>query len=206
MTFTQGYLQALQQVIGDLDAKKVEEWIQILKKAREKGQRLFIIGNGGSGAIASQIIPDFNKGAALYRMNEWDKAGEEFKNAGEKSAALRAQSLYNLGNSRFLKGDFAEASRAYQESLKLNPADEDARFNLQLALQFKKNPPPQKQKSDRDQKRGKGEKRKAKVEEDKEGKKENAKQILKSASEDPENKPTFRPGKDKKKKEYEEDW
>jgi D-sedoheptulose 7-phosphate isomerase len=64
MTFTQAYLQALQQVIGQLDQTKVEEWIQVLKKARDNGNRLFIIGNGGSGAIASQIIPDFNKGGS----------------------------------------------------------------------------------------------------------------------------------------------
>src|SRR5437016_2236024 len=66
MTFTQSYLQALLKVVGDLDTKMVDSWIAILQKARDNGQRLFIIGNGGSGAIASQIIPDFNKGGSMH--------------------------------------------------------------------------------------------------------------------------------------------
>jgi D-sedoheptulose 7-phosphate isomerase len=65
MTFTQSYLQQLQTVIGALDHSKIEQWIEILKRARDNGNRLFIIGNGGSGAIASQIVPDFNKGGSL---------------------------------------------------------------------------------------------------------------------------------------------
>ena len=57
---------------------------------------------------------------------------------------LAASALYNLGNARFADDDLEGAIRAYEESLRLAPGHEDAKFNLELALREleKQTPPP----------------------------------------------------------------
>lgn len=157
----------------------------------------------------SDIRANFNKGTALYRLKEWDGAKEEFqKSSLGKDKQMAAKSLYNLGNSYFQKGQYGEAVQSYQQSLKLNPTDPDAKFNLQLALQFQKNPPPQKKQSKDDKKGQKDQKDKKQQESEsqKKEREENAKRILKGAANDQNNKPLFKIDKKENKKEYEEDW
>ena len=45
----------------------------------------------------------------------------------------RAEVLYNLGNARFKQGELAQAILAYERSLRLNPRNKDARYNLEFA-------------------------------------------------------------------------
>lgn len=59
------YIASLQPQLGqlaDLDFDQVES---ILLRARDEGQTIFIIGNGGSAATASHMANDLNKGAAV---------------------------------------------------------------------------------------------------------------------------------------------
>jgi len=79
---------------------------------------------------------DFNIGNAYYRLEDYDKAGESFEQAGtDPKVAARAH--YNLGNALFKKGDLAGAIGAYRRTLDLEPGDENAKFNLQKALEQK---------------------------------------------------------------------
>ena len=55
--------------------------------------------------------------------------------ADTASGELAAQSNYNLGNAKFAAGDMAGAIEAFENSLRLMPANEDAKFNLEVALQ-----------------------------------------------------------------------
>jgi len=48
---------------------------------------------------------------------------------------LAAQAWYNLGNAFFDAEDWPSAIAAYQEALRLDPKDPDAKHNLELALQ-----------------------------------------------------------------------
>jgi len=48
---------------------------------------------------------------------------------------LAAQAWYNLGNAFFDAKDWPSAIAAYQEALRLDPKDPDAKHNLELALQ-----------------------------------------------------------------------
>jgi len=151
----------------------------------------------------------YNKGTALYKLKDWEHAEEAFKTgSGEKEQKdLVPQSLYNLGNTQFQKGQYADAVRSFQESLKLNPNDADARYNLKLAVQFQKNPPPQKKQS-KDPKNGNDPKnsRSDSSGMDRE-KMENAKRTLKSAADEGNNRPIFKPDEHQKRpKEDEEDW
>jgi len=56
-----------------------------------------------------------------------------------------------------LRGNGAEAVEAYKDSLRANPKDQDAKYNLGVALRVLKNSPPPKQgQGKQDQKPGKG--------------------------------------------------
>ena len=50
-----------------------------------------------------------------------------------KSPEERAATLYNAGNSLYQANKYQEAINAYKQSLRLNPNDEDTRYNLQMA-------------------------------------------------------------------------
>jgi tetratricopeptide (TPR) repeat protein len=77
----------------------------------------------------------FDRGAALYGLSRFDEAGQEFLRATEaKDGALKAQAFYNLGNAFFKKEKFKEAVEAYKRTLALDPRDERAKWNLEIAL------------------------------------------------------------------------
>lgn len=88
----------------------------------------------------------YNLGTTLLEIGELEDAGEQLAEALQgHDPELRAQAFYNLGNvaarSAGGGGDpraterLAAAIRAYKRSLLLQPGREDARWNLELALQ-----------------------------------------------------------------------
>jgi Ca-activated chloride channel family protein len=86
-------------------------------------------------ALPGEPGAHFDRGAALYALQRFDEAGQEFLRATEaKDGALKAQAFYNLGNAFFKKEKFKEAIEAYKRTLTLDPRDERAKWNLELAL------------------------------------------------------------------------
>jgi tetratricopeptide (TPR) repeat protein len=89
----------------------------------------------------------YNLGNALLRQKKYEPALQSLRNAithGDRGVA--ASSWFNSGNARFETGDYAEAVDAYIQALRLNPADRDAKYNLELArrrLDASPKPPPQ---------------------------------------------------------------
>lgn len=65
--FIEDYRKELAGVINSLDLAKIDEFIQILKKARAEERSIFVLGNGGSAATASHFVVDMVKGASLNR-------------------------------------------------------------------------------------------------------------------------------------------
>jgi D-sedoheptulose 7-phosphate isomerase len=61
MSFSQQFLEEVQQVISKLDAHAIEKVVEELARVRERGGRLFILGVGGSAANASHAVNDFRK-------------------------------------------------------------------------------------------------------------------------------------------------
>ncbi len=57
-SFARGYLDYLGQIIGALDEHAIAAFIDTLLAARERGARIFFIGNGGSAATASHFAND----------------------------------------------------------------------------------------------------------------------------------------------------
>ena len=80
---------------------------------------------------------NFNVGDAYYRLEDYGKAGEFFDQAAA-SPKVAARAHYNRGNALFKSGDAAGAVAAYRKALSFDPKDENAKFNLQKALEQKK--------------------------------------------------------------------
>jgi len=82
----------------------------------------------------------FNLGNALYKKGKSDEALQAYDAAIQNSKAPndKSGSWYNKGVVLQNDKKLAECIEAYKNSLKLNPADEDARLNLQKALMKQK--------------------------------------------------------------------
>ena len=75
----------------------------------------------------------FNLGYALYRQDEFERAGHAFASAvAHSSGDERARGLYNLGNALAKQGRLGDALSAYRSALRLDPGDDDARHNYVL--------------------------------------------------------------------------
>src|SRR4029079_12787248 len=68
-----------------------------------------------------------------------------------KDGALKAQAFYNLGNAFLKKEKFKEAVEAYKRTLALDPRDQRAKWNLEIALRKQKDQE-EKEKKDQDKK------------------------------------------------------
>ena len=83
----------------------------------------------------------FDAGAALYRLERYDEAVAAFRQAA-RAPEIRQQSLYNLGNALVRAAEerpgesapLLDAVAAYEEALRLAPADAETRWNLEIAL------------------------------------------------------------------------
>ena len=83
----------------------------------------------------SPVVP-FNNGNALYRTDEFQRAMEAYQEAAESGdPAVEAQAWYNLGNALYRQQQLQPALEAYKQALRRNPADVDAKHNLELALE-----------------------------------------------------------------------
>ena len=80
--------------------------------------------------------PVYNLANTLYRMEAFEQTGQLMGQALELASEELAQSgFYNLGNNFFQQQQMDGAIDSYTESLRLNPDDLDAKYNLELAMQ-----------------------------------------------------------------------
>lgn len=114
-------------------------------KKNEEGNDLFKKGEYDAALQqyleAQQNAPDrselrFNAGDALYKQGKYDEAAQELGQVVDVADQnLSASAYYNLGNTLFRQEKFEEAAGAYKQSLLKNPQDQDAKVNLELALE-----------------------------------------------------------------------
>jgi Ca-activated chloride channel homolog len=71
--------------------------------------------------------PDW-QAAAHYKAGEYDKALKTYQSEAKQTA----ENFYNQGNALAQSGQLKEALAAYEQALKLNPNDADAKFNKDL--------------------------------------------------------------------------
>ena len=78
----------------------------------------------------------FNEGNALYQSQEFQRAMEAFLEAAEGAdPEWQAGAMYNLGNALIRQQQPGPAAEAYKQALRMDPGDENAKHNLELALQ-----------------------------------------------------------------------
>lgn len=113
---------------------------EVLYKKAEQGENL-------------QYESAYNQGAALYKQGRYEEAQSAFQSAINRStkAEDKADALYNLGNSYLQEQKPKEAIDAYKESLKINPKDEQARYNLAAAKTLLQQQQEQQQNQDQNQ-------------------------------------------------------
>ena len=78
----------------------------------------------------------FNLGNALNKQGKYEQSASEFEAAALKTEEkdIRAKAHYNRGNSFLEASQYDQAIASYKESLKIDPSDADAKYNLSYAL------------------------------------------------------------------------
>ena len=78
----------------------------------------------------------YNHGNALIRQKKHDSALQQLSQAaGKGHRGIQANAWFNSGNALYETSRFGDAAQAYIQALRINPADRDAKHNLELALQ-----------------------------------------------------------------------
>jgi Ca-activated chloride channel family protein len=110
----------------------------------------------------------YNLGNSLIKQKKYDQALQALRLALSRGGkALQASSWYNAGNALYDLGKFQDSAQSYIQALRLNPADRDAKHNLEMALKKM-----QEQKQEDNQDQGKPDPNRQNARKD-EGKKEN---------------------------------
>lgn len=82
-----------------------------------------------------KALPNFGKGAALFRSNDFEGANREYGAAIDKGDnEIRADAQYNIGNAFYKMEKYGDAIKSYINALKVNPDDKDYKHNLEMAL------------------------------------------------------------------------
>ncbi len=121
----------------------------------------------------------FNLGNSLYQQKQYDSSRKVMeatakvaKDKGSKSAAN-----YNIGNTYMSQQKWEEAVNSYKQTLRNNPQDADAKYNLSYAEQMlKKQQQDDKDKKDKDKKEDKKDNKDNKDKNDKDKKDDKEKQ------------------------------
>lgn len=83
-------------------------------------------------AAPGQFEATYDLGNALYKAERYDHAEQTMRQAAAdslRSETERAEAYYNLGNAQFQQKKYKEALESYKQSLRLNPADMEAKYN-----------------------------------------------------------------------------
>jgi Ca-activated chloride channel family protein len=85
----------------------------------------------------------FNLGNALYKQEKFPEAAEQYQliagqsqkllNDNPSNATRLAQVFHNLGNISMKNKEYAKSVETYKQSLRMNPRDDETRYNLALA-------------------------------------------------------------------------
>ncbi len=102
----------------------------------------------------------FNAGDALYKQKKYEDAGKQFMENINMNEDRKKKSagLYNLGNSFLKANKLKESIDAYKNSLKLDPQNLEAKYNLAYAQDLLQQQQQQQQQQKQDQQQQKQDK------------------------------------------------
>jgi Ca-activated chloride channel family protein len=88
--------------------------------------------NQAMGKESDKVLTHYNLGAAYYKAGKADSAMMHWQTVatGQDNPELQAKAWHNIGNAFVKQRNFEKAVDAYKRSLKINPDDEDTRYNL----------------------------------------------------------------------------
>lgn len=122
----------------------VERWLYNPRERTERTIEAYRAGDGDRAAetadTARRLAPGdpltgYNAGTAHLAAGHARKAAKLLEEAaGKAPAGLAPTAWYNLGNARLAASDPAAAVEAYKQALLRNPADAEAKHNLEIAL------------------------------------------------------------------------
>lgn len=84
----------------------------------------------------------YNLGNSLYKQDKLKEAAEQYQLLAGQEAKMKetpegkarlAEIYHNMGNISMKGKDYAQSVEAYKQSLRLNPKDDETRYNLALA-------------------------------------------------------------------------
>ena len=92
----------------------------------------------------------FNLGDAYYKQERYEEAIQTFQSAfvNARNDEEKAKIFHNIGNSLLKSKKIKESIGAYKEALKLNPKDQETKYNLSYALNMLNNPDQNQQQND----------------------------------------------------------
>ncbi len=91
----------------------------------------------------------FNLGDSYFREERYEEAAGVFKESIDLATDdnQKSKAYHNLGNAQIQAGKIQESIASYKQALRLNPKDEDARYNLAYAKKKLKEQQEQNQKN-----------------------------------------------------------
>lgn len=108
-------------------------------------------------ADSTAFIANYNLGNAFYKQGKYSEAMESYIKALsniQKNKKLNGNQLaaafHNLGNSLLSQKQYEQSIEAYKNALKINPNDNETRYNLAYAQQFRKKSQQQQQPKNND--------------------------------------------------------
>ena len=93
----------------------------------------------------NDAVVNYNLGNTYFRNKKFEEASKTFDNtiANGPDNSMKQKGFYNKGVSLSKQSKLEESIEAYKMAVKMDPADSDARINLQKALlELKKKMPP----------------------------------------------------------------
>lgn len=135
----------------------------------------------------------YNLGNALFKQGKYNDAVEMYKNAATLQSSDKnklASVFHNAGNAFLAEKKIEESINAYKMALKMNPKDDETRYNLAYAQMLLKKQQQNKNKQDEDKKeQQKDQQQQPKPQEQKQPNmsKQNAQQILDALMQDEKN-------------------
>ena len=78
----------------------------------------------------------YNRGCAAFQNGQYEEATAAFSSVIRRTEIedIRFKAAFNLGNTAFKQGDYGSAAGYFKQALVDQPANEDARYNLELSL------------------------------------------------------------------------
>lgn len=83
----------------------------------------------------SSLTATYNLGNSLYKQGKYSDAIKEYEKVvmSETDDKKLSEAWHNLGNSYFMEKNLHKSIEAYKNSLRINPKDDEARYNLRMA-------------------------------------------------------------------------